>query len=60
EFSAGDESLEVELFSEDEIPWDNLAFPTVEETLRRYFDNPTGEGKTLTLDIGSNRRITLD
>jgi ADP-ribose pyrophosphatase YjhB (NUDIX family) len=28
-FSAGEESLEVALFSRDEIPWDEIAFPTV-------------------------------
>lgn len=37
EFSPGDESLECKLFDEAEIPWDNLAFPVVEETLRRYY-----------------------
>ena len=28
-FSAGEESLEVRLFSWDEIPWDEIAFPSV-------------------------------
>lgn len=37
EFSAGDESLEVRLFSEAEIPWDQLAFPTIGKTLKQYF-----------------------
>ena len=37
-FSAGDESLDVALFRETEIPWDDLAFPTVSATLRRFFD----------------------
>ena len=27
------------LFREDEIPWDLLAFRTVGETLRRYFED---------------------
>ena len=31
EFGAGPESLESALFSEEEIPWDELAFPTVRE-----------------------------
>lgn len=35
--SAGEESLEVELFAEHEIPWDRLAFTVVHETLRQYF-----------------------
>ncbi|MFT7257536.1 MAG: hypothetical protein ACI8VR_002594, partial [Candidatus Azotimanducaceae bacterium] len=36
-FSAGDESLEVRLFSEADIPWDNLAFPAINKTLENYF-----------------------
>lgn len=38
EFSPGEESLEVRLFAEDEIPWDKLAFRTVRHTLQRYFE----------------------
>ncbi|VAW96833.1 MutT/Nudix family protein [hydrothermal vent metagenome] len=38
-FSPGIESLEVELFSEDEIPWQELAFKTIEQTLRYYFND---------------------
>lgn len=37
DFSAGEESLEVRLFHEHEIPWDELAFPTVGKTLKQYF-----------------------
>jgi len=37
EFAAGPESLEVGLYAEDEIPWAELAFPSGEFTLRRYF-----------------------
>lgn len=39
DFCAGEESLEVELFSEAEIPWEELAFPVIGETLRRYFQD---------------------
>jgi ADP-ribose pyrophosphatase YjhB (NUDIX family) len=39
DFAAGNESLEVALFRETEIPWAKLAFPVVRETLRRYFDD---------------------
>jgi len=35
---AGDETLEVKLFDEQEIPWDKLAFPVVTETLNRYYE----------------------
>lgn len=34
---AGEESIECRLFEEDEIPWSELAFPSVEHTLRHYF-----------------------
>ncbi|MDP2805689.1 MAG: NUDIX hydrolase [Gallionellaceae bacterium] len=37
DFSPGVESLEVELFNENEIPWDTLAFRPVKYTLQRYF-----------------------
>jgi len=33
----GAESSDVKLMEEREIPWNELAFPTVRETLRRYF-----------------------
>jgi ADP-ribose pyrophosphatase YjhB (NUDIX family) len=36
-FSAGEESLEVALFYEHEIPWNELAFPTVKQTLEWFF-----------------------
>jgi ADP-ribose pyrophosphatase YjhB (NUDIX family) len=39
DFSAGAESLETRLFTEDEIPWDEIAFITVRRTLRHYFDD---------------------
>lgn len=35
-FAPGPESLEVKLLSIDEIPWDELAFPTIRETLKLY------------------------
>ncbi|MBU3607227.1 NUDIX hydrolase [Polynucleobacter nymphae] len=37
EFCAGEESLEVALFHEHEIPWAELAFPTVKQTLEWFF-----------------------
>jgi ADP-ribose pyrophosphatase YjhB (NUDIX family) len=36
EFAAGAESLEVNLFAWDEIPWDELAFPSVRWALDHY------------------------
>ncbi len=44
DFSPGKESLEVRLFDEAEIPWDELAFQVIVETLRCYFrDQRNGE-----------------
>ena len=37
DFEPGPESLETALFSETDIPWEELAFPVIERTLRRYF-----------------------
>jgi 8-oxo-dGTP pyrophosphatase MutT (NUDIX family) len=37
EFSSGPESLDVRLFAEDEIPWDEIAFRVVTATLKDYF-----------------------
>jgi hypothetical protein len=38
-FGPGEESLEVELFREEDVPWDQLAFPTIEHTLRLFFED---------------------
>lgn len=37
DFHSGTESLDVRLFGETEIPWDELAFPVVRDTLKHYF-----------------------
>lgn len=39
QFEPGTESLEARLFSEAEIPWQSIAFRTVEQTLRWYFED---------------------
>jgi len=33
------ESLQVRLFTKDEIPWEEMAFPVMEETLKHYFQD---------------------
>lgn len=38
DFAPGSESLEVKLFAEADIPWDELAFRSVSLTLRTFFD----------------------
>lgn len=37
DFEAGEESLEVALFDEQDIPWSEIAFPTVKQTLEWFF-----------------------
>ncbi|MGH1485062.1 MAG: NUDIX hydrolase [Cellvibrionaceae bacterium] len=39
DFGPGEESLEVELFNEEDIPWEHLAFPVIERTLKLYFED---------------------
>jgi ADP-ribose pyrophosphatase YjhB (NUDIX family) len=38
-FSAGPESTDVQLFEESQIPWEELAFPVIRDTLRHYFSD---------------------
>lgn len=38
-FGPTPESSEVRLMREDEIPWDDIAFPTIWQALRYFFDN---------------------
>ena len=56
-FAAGPESLEVDLFSWDRIPWDGIAFPSVKWALEHFrasrdvaifapFSNPVGRAGT--------------
>jgi ADP-ribose pyrophosphatase YjhB (NUDIX family) len=43
DYDSGPESLDVRLFEEHEIPWDELAFPVVRLTLERYFQDIKAE-----------------
>ena len=38
-FDPGHETIEARLFTEHEIPWEEIAFRTVRETLLRYFED---------------------
>jgi ADP-ribose pyrophosphatase YjhB (NUDIX family) len=54
QFDPGHESLEARLFDEADIPWDELAFKTVRETLLRYFaDRKTGTYAVHEIDIAA-------
>ncbi len=53
DFAPGPETIEAQLFSEAEIPWDELAFRTVRETLTHYFeDRRQGQYGLHCADIG--------
>jgi ADP-ribose pyrophosphatase YjhB (NUDIX family) len=53
QFDPGHETIEARLFEESEIPWDEIAFKTVKETLRRYFsDRQAGRFSLHSFDIG--------
>lgn len=39
QFGVGEESLESQLFEEHDIPWSELAFPTIKRTLQLYFED---------------------
>ncbi len=52
EFSPGIETLETALFREEDIPWNEIAFRTVTQTLKHYFsDRNTGSFQFHTGDI---------
>lgn len=64
DFKAGDESLEVALYEEQDIPWDEIAFPVIEQTLRLYYaDRHAGKFSIHTGDIvrepGGEHRYAL-
>ena len=51
-FNPGPETIEAKLFTEAEVPWDQIAFRTVRETLRRYFeDRKRGQFGLHTADV---------
>lgn len=61
DFAPGDESLDVQLFAERDVPWNDIAFPAVADTLRHYFrDMPTGQFPLRLADVtvgANNARI---
>jgi ADP-ribose pyrophosphatase YjhB (NUDIX family) len=60
EFSPGEETLEVKLFREKQIPWKQLAFRTIHFTLKRYFeDRQKGRFPLHTHTIVANNRESV-
>ena len=73
DFQPGAESEEVALFSQAEIPWDEIAFPVVLTTLEHYFEDieqnhfPVrmfdvhhGDNRTITTKLISHSQGTAD
>jgi len=58
EFEAGIESLEVQLVTENEIPWDELAFPTVKLALGHYYADRRAGQFTLHSEILRKPAVT--
>jgi ADP-ribose pyrophosphatase YjhB (NUDIX family) len=55
DFGAGEETLETRLFTEDTIPWEEIAFRTVAMTLKLFFqDRARGTLGTYTAEITGN------
>jgi ADP-ribose pyrophosphatase YjhB (NUDIX family) len=55
QYSSGQESLEVRLYRKQDIPWDMLAFPAIQETLKYYYqDQDTGVFRIRTGEINRN------
>ncbi len=52
QFDPGHETIEARLFTEAEVPWEDIAFRTVKETLERYFaDRRAGQLSFHVVDI---------
>ena len=51
-FDPGHETIEARLFSEEDIPWEEISFRTVRETLLRFFeDRRKGHFEVHNIDI---------
>ena len=61
EFAPGVESLEVRLFEEREVPWEQLAFRTISRTLRSYYlDRKSGSFPLRLSTLGPRRNVRID
>lgn len=57
-YSPGPESLAVELFRQADIPWDALAFPVMEKTLRQYVADRRNDRQHSATHVGEITRPT--
>ncbi|WOJ94052.1 NUDIX hydrolase [Congregibacter variabilis] len=49
-FGVGPESLETALYTEQDVPWEEIAFPVVRETLKAYFDDRRRDNYPVVVD----------
>ncbi|MFT5113725.1 MAG: ADP-ribose pyrophosphatase YjhB (NUDIX family) [Parasphingorhabdus sp.] len=57
-YAAGEESLDVQLFTEEEIPWEEMAFPVVVRALKQFFvDRRRGSFPVIVDTIAPLKRI---
>ena len=54
DFAPGEETLETRLFSKEEIPWSEIAFPSGVFALERYFED---QGKNNGTHLGNAPRV---
>lgn len=61
DFGPGTESLEVRLFDEHEVPWEQLAFRTISRTLRSYYlDRKSGTFPLRVSTLEPRRSVRID
>jgi hypothetical protein len=61
DFYPGTESLEVDLFEEKDIPWNEISFRTIHHTLKYFLeDRKSGHFPVHTMDIHKNNREAVN
>lgn len=56
-YGVGPESLETDLYTEASVPWDDIAFPVVHETLKGYFADRRGGSFPIRVEAIQGRRL---
>ena len=59
EISAGLESLDVGMFTREQIPWDELAFPVVTHSLKLFYEHGTDKVHHAWFSRGADRKVVL-
>ena len=57
EFGAGAETLETRLFAPEDIPWEELAFPSIRIALEQYLDNRRSGNVAVRLEAAPRLRL---